>query len=182
MSEPLPPDALFGTDGTESPDPSGRAGWRDAPGLPPLSLPTIPDPSMTREAIAATLSANFVGPVDQDPAAAPAQHPAAAPSATPTPDTQTHVTAPLPITSAPHAGEPPPAGSRFLPPLATGSRTPAQLGDFRHRIIRQALRLPLPTSADGGAAIFFLLSAIICGVLAYSVVTGIVDSIVRLFQ
>ncbi|MGH3722140.1 MAG: hypothetical protein ACRDRI_25525 [Pseudonocardiaceae bacterium] len=220
MSEPTS-DALFGNDGTELPDPSGRAGWRDAPGLPPLTLPAIPDLSMTREAIAATLGADPAGPVDQDPGAAPAQRPAAVPSTPPAqvtpaqvapaqvaqePATQANMTAPLPIPSAPQAGGPPPAGSpgqrarpfaaaqpaappprgpsgsRFRPPLAIGSRTPVRLGDLRRRISLQATRLPLPARADGGAAVFFFIAAIVCGILTYSIILGIVDSIVRLFQ
>jgi hypothetical protein len=205
-------DALFGVDGTELPelrsDPSGRSAWRDAPGLPPLTLPAIPDLHVTREAIAAALGEDPTGPVDQDPGAAPVQQPAAPPSVPQANVPQANVTAPLPTSSAPQAGGPPPAGAlghrprlivpapvppaapprrpsglRYRPPLAVGSRTPVQLGGLRRRRIgRQGPGLPLQTRSDGGAGIFFLIALIIFGILAYSIIAGIVESILRLFQ
>ena len=128
-------DALFGADGTELPalrsDPSGRSGWRDVPELPPLALPVIPDLDLTREAIAAALGEDPTGPVDQDPAAAPAQQPAAPSNVVPPSVPQenvfptnvtptnvplvnappVNVTASLPTSSAPQAGGPPAAGA-----------------------------------------------------------------------
>jgi len=40
--------------------------------------------------------------------------------------------------------------------------------------------LPIPTHSNGGAGIFFALSFILFVVLAYGVVSGIVEAIVRL--
>ena len=80
MSEPTS-DALFGNDGTWSPEPLpdpqtglGRGTWRDAFELPPLPLPPIPDASALRDAIAAVLGDDTdapAGAVQQDPAAVP---------------------------------------------------------------------------------------------------------------
>jgi hypothetical protein len=42
--------------------------------------------------------------------------------------------------------------------------------------------LPLQTRSDGGAGVFFLIALIIIGILAYSIIAGIVESILRLFQ
>lgn len=80
MSEPTS-DALFGDDGTWSPKPLpdpqtglGRGTSRDAPELPPISLPPIPDASALREAIAAALGDDVGAPpgaVEQDPTAVP---------------------------------------------------------------------------------------------------------------
>jgi hypothetical protein len=233
-------DALFGFDGTESPqlrsDPSGRGGWRDAPELPPLTLPAIPNLHVTREEIAAALGDDPTGLGGHDPGAMPAQQPdaptgvphASAPHANvPPPDIpqahvpQVDVTAPPPAPSAPQLGGPSAAGAsgyrrlvvptpvplaqpspprrlsglRYRPPLAVGSRTPVQLGDLRRRIGRQVpglpLRtrssrqvpgLPLRTRSNGGASVFFFITLIIFGVLAYSIIVGIVESILRLFQ
>jgi hypothetical protein len=98
VSEHLP-DALFGGfDGTESPeplpDPSGRAGWRDAPELPPFTLPAFPNTRLMREAIAAALGEDPIGPVDQDPGAMPAQQPAAQPNVAPPSVAQPNVAQP----------------------------------------------------------------------------------------
>jgi len=116
------PDALFGVDGTEMPnlrsDPSGRGGWRDAPELPPLTLPGAPDANALREAIAAAFREELTVTTDQDNAAPPAdqhnvtqhnvtQHNVTQPHVAPA-DTQQHpVTAPLPTPPAsPTAGLP----------------------------------------------------------------------------
>ncbi len=235
-------DALFGFDGTESPqlrsDPSGRGGWRDAPELPPLMLPAIPNLSVTREEIAAALGEDPTGLAGHDPGAMPAQQPAA-PTGVPhasaphpnVPHTnvpqphvpqasvsqahvaQAHVppvdvTAPPLAPSAPQLGGTPaagasghrrlvvptpvppaqpspprrPSGLRYRPPLAVGSRTPVRLGDLRRRIGRQVPGLPLRTRSNGGASVFFFIALIIFGVLAYSIIVGIVESVLRLFQ
>ena len=238
-------DALFGFDGTESPqprsDPSGRGGWRDAPELPPLMLPAIPNLHVTREEIAAALGEDPTGLAGHDPGAMPAQQPAA-PTGLPhasaphpnVPHTnapqphvpqanvsqahvpqahvaqahgpQVDVTAPPLAPSAPQLGGPPAAGAsghrrlvvpappaqplpprrlsglRYRSPLAIGSRTPVQLGDLRRRIGRQAPGLPLRTRSNGGASVFFFIALIIFGVLAYSIIVGIVESVLRLFQ
>jgi len=240
-------DVLSGVDGTELPelrsDPSERSDWRDAPGMPPLTLPAIPDPRVAREAIAAALGEDPTGSVDQGPGAAPAQQSSASPSVAPpnvpqpkvpqgnipppntspsnVPSTSvppssvppsnvspTNITAPLPTPSASQAEGPPPAGApghrprpiipapvppaqpprrpsglRYRPPLAVGSRTLVQRVDFRRRRAgRQGPGLPLQTRSDGGAVVFFFIALIIFGVLAYSIIAGIVESILRLFQ
>lgn len=124
-------DALFGFDGTElsppPPDPSGPDGWRNAPELPPLTLPAFPDARAVREAIAAASGESSTNPVDQDSPATP-------PSLAATPsngqahipqaggsqvgDLQAHVTAPGPHQSAPLSDQVarPPAA----PPRASG--------------------------------------------------------------
>lgn len=150
VSEPTS-NALFGTDGTEFPDPTGFTGWRDAPGLPPLSLPAIPNLGMTREAIATALSADSPESVehgsvrhdhDTTPVPRPATPPAgAAPATLPTgatPATNPPATA-VPLRSpakapvqhtrrlvaaAPPPTQPPthgPGNVRFRPPVAIGS-------------------------------------------------------------
>ncbi|MGH3784615.1 MAG: hypothetical protein ACRDRO_29370 [Pseudonocardiaceae bacterium] len=216
------PDALFGgSDGTESPqplpDPSGRDGWRDAPELPPFTLPPLPNTRLMRDAIAAALGEDPTGPVDQDPGAVPAPKPAApfnvalptvvqpavvqpnvAPSnlTTPLPRPAPQMGGPAgapgrgtrPIVPAPvpSAAPPPrvPGGlrSRYRPPLAAGSRKPVHLGDLRRRVSLQRPNLPLPlqTHSNGGAGVFFVISLILFVVLAYGVVTGIVEAITRL--
>jgi len=55
-----------------------------------------------------------------------------------------------------------------------------RLGDLRRRIGLQAPRLPPQSRSDGGATVFFLVALVICGVLAYSIIMGIVESILRL--
>lgn len=223
------PDALFGgLDGTESPaplpDPSGRDGWRDAPELPPFTLPPLPNSRLMREAIAAALGEDPTGLVDQDPGAAPAPQPARPFSqpkgfpATLSPPTVSqptavqptavqaneapvnNLTAPLP---RPASGQRPPGGPRLIvpapvppavppprgtgglrlryrPPLAAGSRKPVQLGDLRRRVGRQRSSLPIQPHSNGGAGLFFAISLILFLALAYGVITGIVEAIVRL--
>lgn len=84
MSEPTS-DALFGDDGTWSPEPladpstgPGGGSWR-VPELPPMWLPPFLDDSALRERIAAALGDDPGGPaeaVEKVPAAAPAPQPA----------------------------------------------------------------------------------------------------------
>ncbi|MFN2478638.1 MAG: hypothetical protein ABR615_05635 [Pseudonocardiaceae bacterium] len=92
-------------------------------------------------------------------------------------------TRPIP-TPVPSAALPPRRSggrrSRYRPPLAVGSRAPAQRGDRRRRVDRPRPSLPLQTHSNGGAGIFFTISFILFVVLAYGVVTGIVDAIARL--
>jgi hypothetical protein len=210
------PDGLFGgSDGTESPallpDPSGRDGWRDAPELPPFTLPPLPNTRLMRDAIAAALGEDPTGLLDQGAGAAPAPPPAwpnaAQPAvAQPNAALANHLTAPLPR-PVPQVEAPRPAGapgrsprpifpapgpsaaprrrgpgglrSRYRPPLAAGPRTPVRLGDLPRRISRQRPALPLAHS-NGGAGLFFVISAILFVALAYGVVTGIVEAIARL--
>jgi hypothetical protein len=42
--------------------------------------------------------------------------------------------------------------------------------------------LPPQTRSNGGAGVFFIITLIVFGVLAYSIITGIVESVSRLFQ
>ncbi|HEV7827463.1 MAG TPA: hypothetical protein VGP04_01175 [Pseudonocardiaceae bacterium] len=236
MSEHSPDALSGGFDGTESPaplpDPSGRDGWRDAPDLPPFTLPPLPNTRLMREAVAAVLGEDPTRLLGQDPGAAPAPQPAGQPNApqanvappTVAPATvaeptvaqptvaqrsvaPANITAPLPR-PAPQAGGPRSAGapsrnprpaiptpvpsaappprrsgglrSRYRPPLAAGSRTPVQLGDLRRRIDRPRPSMPLQTHSNGGAGLFFAISFILFVVLAYGVVSGIVDAIARL--
>ncbi|MGA9309441.1 MAG: hypothetical protein WBV74_03615 [Pseudonocardiaceae bacterium] len=220
------PDALSGSfDGTESPaplpDPSGRDGWRDAPDLPPFTLPPLPNTRLMREAVAAALGEDPTRLVDKDPGAAPAPQPVGQPTVPPTVAQPTvaprtgappsiapaNLTAPLPR-PAPQMGVPRSAGgpgrsprpvvpvpvptaappprrpgglrSRYRPPLAAGSRTPVQLGDLRRRIDRSRPSLPIQTHSNGGAGLFFAISFVLFVVLAYGVVSGIVEAIARL--
>jgi hypothetical protein len=199
-------DALFGVDGTESPqlwsDSSGRDSWRDAPVLPPLLLPPIPGPDVTQEAVAAALGEDPRWLVDPNPDPPPAQHPGAAPNVG-----STHETALLPPQAAPQLGgpsavvapdhsrprvaapippatpsSPRPSGLFFRSPLSVGSRMPARLGDLRRRVGRQGSSLSLQFGSNGGAGAFFFIALIIFVILAYGIIAGIVESVIRLFQ
>ncbi|MDQ2790392.1 MAG: hypothetical protein DLM60_00185 [Pseudonocardiales bacterium] len=93
-----------------------------------------------------------------------------------------------PIVPAPVPSDAPPPRTlgglraRYRPPLAAGSRTPVQLGDLRRRVSlqRPGLPLPLQSHSNGGAGVFFAISSALFVLLAYGVVTGIVDAIARL--
>ncbi|PZS28007.1 MAG: hypothetical protein DLM61_15630 [Pseudonocardiales bacterium] len=162
------PDGLFGGfDGTESPallpDPSGRDGWRDAPELPPFTLPPLPNTRLMREAIAAALGEDPTGLIDQDPGAAPAPQPAArshaaqADGAQPTvvqPNVApaNHLTAPLPR-PAPQVTGPRPAGApgrspRPVFPAPVPSTTPPRRGPGG---LRSRYRPPLAAGARKSA-------------------------------
>lgn len=172
---------LFGADGTEVPDPSGRAGWLDAPGFPPLPLPAIPDSTMTREAVAAALDADSSPPAEHDHAVEPAQRPSAPPNGAPPADAPAQPAEPLISTLALPSHRP--TDARLRPPVAGGSRTAMVFGEPRRRRVNIPVpRVPLPTRSDGGAAVFFVIASIIFLVLAYSIIMGIVESIIRLFQ
>ncbi len=185
-------DALFGADGTESPellpDPSGRGRWRDVAELPPLELPAVPDASAMREAIVAALGEDPNGPVNQDPAAAPAPQPAAQPNAphqdAPQPNT-TQQDASQPNVAQQDASRPPtpprPGGPNYRPPLATTSYTPTRPIDVRRRGGRQGGRgLPGHSRSSGGAGVVYIVGFIIIGILVFSIIAGIVQSISRL--
>ena len=119
VNEPMS-DALFGIDGTESPevlpDPSARAGWRDAPDLPPLVLPALPDASVIREAIAAALGEDPTRPVDPDLDASAQPHAAQVNAAQPNP-TQ--------VGGLPPAG--PPSHRTVAPSVTTTVASPGPL-------------------------------------------------------
>ncbi|MGH3785573.1 MAG: hypothetical protein ACRDRG_03275 [Pseudonocardiaceae bacterium] len=196
MNEPMS-DALFGVDGTESPevlpDPSGRAGWRDAAALPPFVLPDLPDASAMREAIAAALGADPTRPVDHDVDAS-AQPPAAQVNATQPHSTQAggapaggpsshRMIAPSVTTTATLAGPPPRRIGRlprYRPPLAAASRTPVPQVDFGRRTTRRGPALPLRTRSNGGAGIALVIGLIIFGLLVYFIIAEIVQSIARI--
>lgn len=55
-----------------------------------------------------------------------------------------------------------------------------QLGDLRRRIDRSRPSLPIQTHSNGGAGLFFAISFVLFVVLAYGVVSGIVEAIARL--
>jgi hypothetical protein len=203
-------DALFGVDGTElpklEPDRAGRGGWRDAPPLPPFTLPPAPDTSVLREAVAAALGEDPTESVDQDPGAAPVPERVAPPSVTPTQSSvsPTQSTASPPTESAPQPGRaaapghrttqlvvpapvgpapPPPrkvAGLGYRPPLAAAARTPVRLADLRRRVGRRGPSVPLQTRSNGGAGALLVIALIIFGVLVYNIIAGIVEAITRL--
>jgi hypothetical protein len=205
-------DALFGVDGTELPEPLPDPSGRGVSGLPPLTLPALPNSRMTWEEIAAALGEDPTRPVNHDPGAAPAAPPGVTQTDTPPvpvpsvpvpPLTVPPVapTAPLPAHSAPQAGGAPAAtapahpsrpvapmtvpsaqptpGLRYRPPLAVGSRMPRQF-DLRRRVGRRGPGLPPSTRSNGGATLFFLVAFILCGVLTYGIIAGIVESLARL--
>lgn len=162
MSEPTS-DALFGVDGTQSPEPlpnpwtgQGRGTRRDEPELPPFALPPIPDLSAMREAIVAALSDDPPGPVDQDRAAAPASP--AEPGGPPTPPAEPGGSPAPRAEPAPLATGQSPAGaatgssspsSPLAPPLfpSTPSRSRRTAGLRNRRSVADAFRKPVP-SAD----------------------------------
>lgn len=205
-------DALFGVDGTELPqlwsDSSERDGSRSAPELPPFRLPAIPGLGATREEVAAAPSAPRP---DAPPAHALSAHVRAAnalaANAVSAHVPSANVTASLLVHAAPQLGGPsaavapdhsrsrvpapvppgklaPPTRRRsFLrSPLAAGSRTPALLSDLRRRVGRQGAGVPLRLGSSGGAGAFFFIAVIIFLILAYGIIAGIVESIIRLFQ
>ncbi len=158
MSEPTS-DALFGDDGTWSPKPLpdpqtglGRGTSRDAPELPPISLPPIPDASALREAIAAALGDDVGAPpgaVEQDPTAVPdVNAPDVLKADVPKADVpkadvpMTNVAAP-PHAAPPHAAAP--AGAPAGAP--TGRPAPAKAGDRSspHQPLVSALIPPAPS-------------------------------------
>lgn len=71
------------------------------------------------------------------------------------------------------------SGLRYRPPLAVGSRMIRQ-PDFRRRVGRRGSGVSSHPRSNGGATIFFLAAFVIAGVLATSIIIGIVDSIARL--
>ncbi len=213
MSEPTS-DALFGADGTQPPDPStglGRGSRWDAPELPPMSLPPLPELSAMREAIAAALSDDPTGPVDQDPAAAPttpaepgessaaqsggspgAQLPAEpAPHATGLPPASAGARSSLPSSHQPLAPPlfsaiPSPrraAGLRYRPPMAAAFRKPVPPVDLHRRVGRDRRPdVPRQNPANMALGVGLLIASIITVVLLYTIITGILESISRLLQ
>jgi hypothetical protein len=202
MSESFPPDALFGVDGTQMPEPlpdplggSGRGTSGDTAQLPPFVLPPLPDASAIREAIDAVLGDDPTEPVDQDDAAAPASQPAgqsdapnigAVPQAVapaeagnrPAPH-RSPVVAPVPPT--PSSPQRPPRW-RNLPPTPAQPRAPMPPADLRRRIRRQHIGLPLPTRSDGGATAALIILLILMAVLIYYIITGFLQSISNFLQ
>lgn len=204
MTEPVS-DALFGVDGTElpslSPDPLGRGRWQDAPALPSLPLPPIPDLNTTRDAIAATLDEDPGGPIDQDPGVVPAAAPAP-PSVPPGSAAPASATAPLPVPPVAESARPPSAGgprvvvSPVSPAqpgrggagpasrssLVAGSFPRVQLRDPRRRLGRLARSFPTQSRSNGGAGAFFVISLITFAVLLYFIIDGIVESFTNLYR
>lgn len=112
---------------------------------------------------------------------APAAPELGGPSAAVAPDrSRSRVPAPVP----PGKLAPPTHRSLFFRPLrAVGSRTPVLLSDLRRRVgDRQGAGLPLQLGSGGGAGVFFFIALIIFLVLAYGIIAGIVESVIRLFQ
>ncbi|MDQ4104178.1 MAG: hypothetical protein M3186_10875 [Actinomycetota bacterium] len=197
MNEPMS-DALFGIDGTESPevlpDPSARAGWRDAPDLPPLVLPALPDASVIREAIAAALGEDPTRPVDLDLDASAQPHAAQVKAAQPNPTTQvgglppggspSHRTVAPSVTTTVASPGPLPRRTVRLPryrtPLAAASREPVPQIEFGRRATRRGPALPLRTRSNGGAGIALVMGLIIAGLLVYFIIAEIVESVTRL--
>ncbi|HEY6423119.1 MAG TPA: hypothetical protein VIY28_07695 [Pseudonocardiaceae bacterium] len=194
MSEPTA-DALSGVDGTQSPEPlpdpsNGRGAWGDAPDLPPISLPPLPDASVMREAIAAALAGDPSSMPDQAPTAPPVAQPATPPPAPsqgglpptgPAPRRPPRLPVSGPVTSA-QSQPRKPAGWRYRPPLAAAFREPVPLGDFRRRIARERA-VPRRQSRSGvspGARIVIIILLIIFWVLVYKVATGIMETVSHL--
>ncbi|MGH3751949.1 MAG: hypothetical protein ACRDRP_04495 [Pseudonocardiaceae bacterium] len=217
MSSEPTSDALFGVDGTQSPElwPGlSRGTGRDAPELPPFALPPLPDFGLTPEAIAAALGEDPTGPVDQDPAAA--RTPSAEPGGSPAPQPGGSP-APQPDGSpAPRAEPAPPAtgqapasaatgsSSRSSPlapplfpstssrsrrtarlrrrqPVAAGSGAPVPAADLHQRVGRDRPGVPRSSSANLALGAVLFVSLIIVAVLMYYIITGILESMSRLF-
>jgi hypothetical protein len=190
------------------PDPSGRggSGWPPLtlPALPnsrmtweeiAAALGEDPTRPVNHDPGAALAAPPGITPTDTFPAPAPSVPvpPLTVPSVAPT--------APLPAHSAPQAGGAPAATAparpsrsvapttvapaqptpdlRYRPPLAVGSRMPRQL-DLRRRVGRRGPGLSPNPRSNGGATLFFLVAFIVCGVLTYGVIAGIVESLARL--
>lgn len=123
-------DALFGVDGTQSPEllsdpPTGLGSgfWRDAPVLPPISLLPVPDDSALRKAIAAALGDDpdaTAEPADQDSAAVPAPRTAEEPKA-PAADAPT-----AKVAAAPHPGASAGSWAGRPAPTESGDRSSAR--------------------------------------------------------
>ncbi|MGH3791035.1 MAG: hypothetical protein ACRDRU_08475 [Pseudonocardiaceae bacterium] len=193
MSQILP-DALFGVDGTELPDLSGRDDWRDVPQLPPLMLPAAPDTTLQEAAVAA-FAKSLTELVDQDPGMAPAdRHTVPKPTITPVEATpqdlpqQPTVTAPLPAVQGPPApkvaGGPGQRSSRptaAVPIPPTPPRGPGRLVNLRGRVGPQDFGLRWQSqSRDGGASVVFVISLLVIVALLYAIITNIVDAVLRL--
>jgi hypothetical protein len=200
-------DALFGVDGTQSPEPLpdpptglGRGTWRGAE-LPPMYLPPVLDDSALREAIAAVLAEDPTEPMDQDRAAPPADPaepggPSApqpggssAPSAGPesqateqSPASAGARSSPLIPPLFPSAPSRPrkSVGLRYRPPMAAAFRKPVPPADLHRRVSRD--RPGVPHSSPGnlalGAGLFVAL--VIAAVLVYNIIIGFLESISRL--
>lgn len=164
------PTGLVDQDPGAAPAPNPAAPFNVA--QPTVAQPTVAQPTVVQPNVAPT---NVTTPL---PRPAPQMGGSAgSPGRGPRP----LVPAPVP-SAAPPPRTPGGLRSRYRPPLAAGSRKPVQLGDLRRRVSRQRPSLPLPlqTHSNGGAGLFFAISSILFVVLAYAVVTGIVEAIARL--
>ncbi len=171
-----------------APQPAGRSNAAQANVAPPAvaqpaagqptgAPPTVAQPTGVPPTVAppSVAPANLTAPLPRPAAQMDGPHLAGAPSRHPRP------AGPTPVPSAaPPRRRPGSPRSRYRPPLAAGSRTSVQLGDLRRRVARPRPSLPIPTHSNGGAGIFFAISFILFVVLAYGVVSGIVEAIVRL--
>ncbi|MGH3548756.1 MAG: hypothetical protein ACRDQU_11730 [Pseudonocardiaceae bacterium] len=164
------PTGLVDQDPGAEPAPRSAVRFNVAP--PTVAQPTVAQPTVVAPNVAPT---NLTTPL---PRPAP---PVGGPSRAPGRNVRPIVPAPVP------SDAPPPRTlgglrARYRPPLAAGSRTPVQLGDLRRRVSlqRPGLPLPLQSRSNGGAGVFFAISSALFVLLAYGVVTGIVDAIARL--
>lgn len=151
-------DALFGVDGTQSPEPLpdpstglGRGTWRGASELPPMYLPPVLDDSALREAVAAALADDPTEPVNDHAAApAPPAEPggpsAPQPGGSPAPSvgpasqaTGSQVTGQPPASAGAHP-------SPLIPPLfpSTPSRPRRSVGSRYRPPMAAAFRKPVP--------------------------------------
>jgi hypothetical protein len=198
-------DALFGVDGTQSPEPlpdppTGLGGgtWRGAPELPSMYLPPVLDDNALREAIAAAFAEDPTEPVDQDLAAAPvesgessAPQPGGLPAPSVGPASQATGQPPASAESRSSPLIPPlfpsapsrprrPVGQRYRPPMAAAFRKPVPPADLYRRVGPD--RPSVPRSSPGnlalGAGLF--VAFIIAAVLVYNIIIGFLESISRL--
>ncbi|MGH4013148.1 MAG: hypothetical protein ACRDSL_04295 [Pseudonocardiaceae bacterium] len=193
MSEPVDASsALFGPDGTELPDPlpvlpdpltgPERGEWRDAPTIPPVPLPAMPDARAMREAILAQLG--------EDPPAAPSSstaetrpvpHPGAHPQTAGVGAFPYQRPLPRPVGSATMGGPAAPGSHR--PPVSGPPRalSPVPPADLRRRISRE-LPAGLPTRLAGGVRTGCVITLIIFGVVAFNIIAGFMQSVSALFH
>lgn len=202
MSSEPTSEAFFGADGTQSP--ALWSGWgRDAPELLPFALPPLPDFGLTPEAIAAALGEDPTGPVDQDPAAArtpPGGSPAPQPGGSPAPRAEPAppATGQAPASAATGSSSrssplAPPlfpsttsrsrrtARLRRRQPVAAGSGAPVLAADLHQRVGRDRPGVPRSSSANLALGAILFVSLIIVAVLMYYIITGILESMSRLF-
>lgn len=178
-----PSDALFGADGTQS------GTWRDEGQLPPFVLPRLPDTGIDWATVAAAYrddAGAVAEAMEQDFAVAQAvETPAGGPPVT---DPAGHAAPPAPAPPPPAPPPPAPTPPTLAPSAPSQPRrsaaprrrpVPAELQESMSLAApsRRLRGVPLRSSSDGGAAAFFLIMWIVIGLLAFFVITGILDSI-----